>query len=260
MTTGAVRIFLPILREVDGELTVPIPERVRILRELEFDLEEIQSRFMTQGLSAEEARLRALEALVPDGTALKELGKLHAPTYLRITRHMSGDRLRIMERSALGLSAMSVLLGATLGLSHVDLLRDPSPFLWPVLGLGALLFTVLIATGFGLWIKGDHRKPDRALRGILALAGVTLATGISGVLFDFFRLAGTLEESPELASELTLQWLVRDCSLLSVSILVALAGGLIWFILTQWLTLVSGARSDVLGLGRTAGPHQEMKS
>jgi len=28
----------------------------------------------------------------------------------------------------------------------------------------------------------------------------------------------------------------------------ALAGGLAWFILTQWLTTVSGARREVLGL------------
>ena len=38
MTTRAVRPFLPALREVEGRLKVPIPERVRILLELEFDL------------------------------------------------------------------------------------------------------------------------------------------------------------------------------------------------------------------------------
>ena len=114
MTTDAVRSFLPILREVERELSVPIPERVRILRELEFDLEGLRSRFMAQGLPAEEARVRALEALVPDGTALEELGRLHAPTYLRITRHLSENRLRIIERSALALSTTSVILGGTL--------------------------------------------------------------------------------------------------------------------------------------------------
>jgi hypothetical protein len=260
MTTDAVRSFLPILREVERGLSVPIPERVRILRELEFDLEELRNRFMAQGLPAEEARIRALEALVPDGTALEELGRLHAPTYLRITRHMSEDRLRIMERSALGLSTISVLLGATLGLSRVDLLRDPSPFLWPVLGLGALLFMALIAKAFGLWIKGDHRRPDSGLGGILALAGATLATGTSGVLFDFYRLAEILERSPHLGEELVRQWLVSDSSLLLVSILIALAGGLFWFILTQWLTLVSGAHREVLGLGPIEGRQKEIRS
>ena len=260
MTTEAVRSFLPILREVERELSVPIPERVRILRELEFDLEELRNRFMAEGLPAEEARLRALDALVPDGIALQELGSLHAPAYLRITRHINEHRLRIMERSALGLSTVFVLLGSTLGLSHVDLLRDPSPFLWPVLGLGALLFTAILAKAFELWIKGDHRRPGRGLGGILALAGATLTTGLSGALFDFYRLTGILERTPDLVGELVPEWLVRDCSLLSVSILLALAGALTWFVLTQWLTLVTGARSEVLGLSDRDGSHKEMKS
>lgn len=40
MTVPATREFLPALRELEGRLSVPIPERVRILRELEFDLEQ----------------------------------------------------------------------------------------------------------------------------------------------------------------------------------------------------------------------------
>lgn len=43
MTVPATREFLPALRELEGRLSVPIPERVRILRELEFDLEDRKS-------------------------------------------------------------------------------------------------------------------------------------------------------------------------------------------------------------------------
>jgi len=260
MTTDAVRTFLPVLRDIERKLTLPIPDRVRILRELEFDLEELRSQFVAQGLPAEEARIRALEALVPDGTSLKELGRLHAPTYLRITRHLSETRLRIMERTTLALATLFVLLGETMALLRADLLRDPSPFLWPVLGIGAVLFTAIIAKAFELWIKGDHRKPGRGLGAILALSGTTLATGFCGALFDFYRLVGVLERSPSLVGELGPPWLVRECSLLSVSILLALAGSLTWFILTQWLTLVSGARHDALGFDRSEGPHKEIKS
>ncbi len=41
MSTPAARPFLPALREVEGRLSVPIQERVRILLELEFDLEQL---------------------------------------------------------------------------------------------------------------------------------------------------------------------------------------------------------------------------
>lgn len=251
MNAGAARLFLPTLRDVERELRVPIPERVRILRELEFDLEELRDRLVAHGVSADEARTRALDALVPDRTALRELGRLHAPLYRRVTRHLSGGRLRVLERSALALAIASVLLVQGSALVRANLLRDPSPFLWPVLGLGALLFAATLAKVFELWIKGDHTTPDRGLRGILVLAGVTLAAGVGGAFVDFYRLAGMLEGAPELAVTLTSQWLLRDSVLLSVSLLLSLAGGLAWFVLTQWLTLVSGDRRDVLGLGHT---------
>ena len=249
MSSGAARVFLPALREVERGLLVPIPEQVRILRELEFDLEELRKRLMADGLSPEEAGGRALEALVPDQIALRDLGRLHSPLYRRVTRHVSGENLRMLERSALVASTTAVLIVEAQVLIRADLLRDPSPFLWPVLGVGALLFAAIVDKAFELWIKRDHRTPEHGLGGILALAGATLTVGLSGVLFDFYRLAEVLEGTPQSALALGSQWLVRDAALLSISILLALAGGLAWFVLSQWLTLVSGARRDALGLG-----------
>ena len=72
--------------------------------------------------------------------------------------------------------------------------------------------------------------------------------GLCGAMLDFIRLTGTLETAPQLAETLAPDWLVRDLVLLSVSILLALAGALAWLVLTQWLTLVTGARRDVLDL------------
>jgi len=243
-----VRVFLPTLRKIEPELMIPIPDQIRILRELEFDLEGLRTLLVDQGLSAEEARNRALDALVPDHRAIQELGRLHAPLYRRATRHLSEDRLRILERSALALVTASVLIVQAIALVQANLLRDASPFLWPVLGLGALLFTSIAAKIFELWVKGDHRAPDRGLQLILILAGVIFATGMSGVFVDFYRLAESLERAPGMAEALAPLWLVRDCALLSVSMMLALAGGLTWFVLTQWLTLVTGARREVLGL------------
>lgn len=254
MTARAARVFLPTLREVERELTVPIPDRVRILRELEFDLEELRGRFEAEGLQIEEARVRALEVLVPDRRTLIELGRVHSPLYTRSTRRLSDHSLRIVERSALALATAIVVLAETQVLLGADLLGGPSPFIWPVLGLGAVLFAVILAKAFGVWVKGDHRVSADGLRGILALAGATLAAGVGGTLIDFYRLAAVLEKAPELAETLAIQWLVRDSALLSVSILLALSGALAWFTLTQWFTLVSWARRDVLGLGQTLHP------
>jgi hypothetical protein len=72
--------------------------------------------------------------------------------------------------------------------------------------------------------------------------------GTVGVLLDTYRLAATLEGAPDLAGPLAAEWLIRNCVLLAVSILLALAGALAWFVIRQWLALVSGARAEVLGL------------
>ena len=248
MSGSAVGRFTPVLREVERGLALPIPDRVRILRELEYDLEELCARLVAGGLSDEVARGRAIQALVPDSATLHELDRLHAPWYRRVTRHLTADHLRLVERSALAIATASVVIVQTVTLLRVDLLRDPSPFLWPILGLGALLFATVVTKVFELWIKGDHRSPAQGLNTILALAVATVLTGVGGMLFDLYRLAGALERAPELADIVAGQWLLRDLTLLSISVLLALGGGLAWFVLNQWLSLVDGARSDVLGL------------
>ncbi len=248
MSGPAARGFAPVLREVERGLALPIPDRVRILRELKYDLEELCERLVADGLSPEVARGRAVQALVPDRATLRELDRLHAPWYRRVTRHLTADRLRLAERGVLAIATASMVIVQTVTLLRVDLLRDPSPFLWPVLGLGALLFATVVTKIFNFWIKGDHRTPGQGLSTILALAGATVLTGLGGMLFDLYRLAGALERASELTDVVAGEWLLRDLTLLSISILLALGGGLAWLVLNQWLSLVSGARRDVLGL------------
>ncbi len=242
------RAFLPTLRRLDRDLTVSIPDRLRILRELEFDLEALSSELEARGMHPKNARARALDALVPDGATLRELDRLHASHYRRLTRHFSPGRLRVLERSALALATAVVLLAESLALLRADWLRHASPFLWPVLGLGALLFAAIAALSFGLWVKHDHQNPAGNLRVILLLSGLTLATGILGALADFLQVAGALEAEPGLAASILPGWLAGSCVLLAFSLLLTLAGGLAWFIPTHWLALVSGAHAELLGV------------
>lgn len=53
------------LREVERGLALPIPDRVRILRELEYDLEELRDLLVTGGLAPDVARHRALRRSFP---------------------------------------------------------------------------------------------------------------------------------------------------------------------------------------------------
>lgn len=254
MTTSGPGAFAPVLREVERDLTLPIPARVRILRELQADLEELMDRFVDDGHPPDRARTMALEALVPDPETIKTLGELHSPLYRRITRRMSTHRVRFVERSVLVCSTLTVLVLQGMTLFQADLLRRPSPFLIPVLLAGAGLFALVVWKAFRFWIKKDHLNPGSGLSVILAASCVSLSLGIIGIVFDFYWLAVILERSPELAGILVADWLVRDAALLSVAILIALMGGLAWFVMSQWLAWVSGARHELLGSGPMAHP------
>jgi len=260
MSPGVARGFVATLRDVERALALPLPRRVRILRELEFDLEEFRNRLVADGLPLEEANARALEALAPDRHALQELDRVHAPLYTRIARRFGGHRVRVAERTALVLATLAVLLLEAAPLVRADLLRAPSPFLWVVLGVGAVLGATIVATAFRMWIKWNREPPVGGLAAVLALSGLVLATGLGGTLVDLYRLASALERAPELAGTLAIRWLVQDSALLAVSMLIALAGGLAWFVSTRWLAVVSGAQREVLGFVGARNRHPDARS
>jgi hypothetical protein len=248
MSAGSHRVFLPALRELEGRLSLPIPDKTRILAELEWDLEALWAGMVAQGITADEAEKKALQTLIPDVHTLEELGRLHAPLYRRATEGVRNERLRLLERSALALVMAGVLAFQTYALLQADLLGNPSPYLWPVLGGGALLLGTIVAKAFQLWIKGDHRHPDRGVQFILLLSVLILIMGISGTFMDLFQFTQILEATPSQLQLLAPTWLVRECTLLAISILLAMAGGFFWFVITQWLTLVRGAHRQALGL------------
>lgn len=252
MTPRADRPFLSTLRKVERQLGLPIPARLRILMELESDLEGLRGQLEAEGIGAEDAQARSVDVLAPDPHTIRELGRLYAPRYRQVMSHLAQDRVRLLERLALAILTVSVLVAETLTLLRADLLRDPSPFLWLVLCLGALLFAIGIGEGFAIWVKGDHRLTHHGSQAVLVTAGATLTAGLLEALVDGYRLLGNLEGEGVLLRSLLFQWLEREVGLLAVSLVLALAGGLAWFILSQWLTTVSGARRDVLGLGPTA--------
>lgn len=248
MSARAVGGFLPVLREVEAGLSLPIPDRVRILRELEADLLDLSERFVAQGLSPDEARARAREALVPDGEALRALDRLHTPLYRRLTRHVADDRLRMAERIALLVTTTVVVLLGTSVLWRVDLLSSPSPFLWPVLSVGGVLVALVATKAFQLWIKGDHSRPSQGLGLLQFLSAGSLGLGVVGVLVDFFFMAAAVEAVPADAFQQSVAWLERDSALLAVAILIALVGGLAWFVLAQWVAVIESQHREVLGL------------
>lgn len=239
--------FLAELRRVEAELPVPLPDRLRFLRELEYDLEALRSELVAQGLDADEAHHRAVEALLPGGGALAHLADVHRPAYRRLTHALAPHRLRRLERGALALATVSVLLVQAGLLVRADLARDPSPFLAPVVVLGGFLFALCAWKVFKLWIKRDHRDPERGLTAIACFSIGVVGVAFAGALVDTYHLAAALEHSSASATPVVTRWIVRECVLLATAIIFALGGGLTWFVIEQWRASVDEARREILG-------------
>jgi hypothetical protein len=248
VSAASGRTVSNLLHEVSARLTGPLPTRTRFLEELASDLEELTAHLVASGLTPEQARTRAVEALVPDESTAAWLAHLHAPLYARATRGWQANRLRLIERGLLTAAFVVVLALQGVAVLRMDLIAFASPALWAVLASGSMVVVALIAKGFQLWIKRDHVDLRKGLGTIPALSAVPPFLGLVGVWADVHQLAATLEASPELAPELVLGSLIQDAALLAVAILLALVGAIGWLAITQWIVIHEDAHRRALDL------------
>jgi hypothetical protein len=226
---------------------MPLPTQTRILRELEADLEDLAAQLIEAGIEPGEARRRAEEALVPDGAAVSALTRIHETAYRRLTRRFPAERVLRLERQGFLACTGALLLVQGALLAGTDLLAYASPFLWPVLFLGSLSAALALWKAFELWVKRDHARMRRGVDGLLGLAVVTMTVGATGVVLDLSRLAATVEKNPELLGSILPFWLIREAGLLAASLLIALGGGLAWFVLSQWIVHVETEHRELVG-------------
>jgi len=240
--------FAPELQTLGEKLTVPIPDRVRILRELSGDLHALTERLVADGVTPDEARRRATQALVPDEQTLRALERLHEPLYVRLTRRIDPSRLRTLERRGLVAATVFMVGASGLALASVDVVNAVSRFQWPVMIVGGLTFAAGLAKAFEIWIKGDHSRIRRGLSVILFLSLSQLAIVTLGVMVDLYVAASTVESTPALAEATMFGWIFASSLLMATGLLFALAGTLAWFVIDHWVTHIESAHREVLGL------------
>ena len=246
MSTPTRSVEVSSLERLSNQLTTPLPRKTRFLRELTGDLQDLTRRFVSDGLTAEEARRRAFEALVPDDTAVAHLERVHRSWYRKQTRRWTDEGLRRFERTLL-IGAFLVLLVAETGaILQVDFSGYVSAVLWPVVATGTGVVLLVLAKAFELWIKEEHRSPRRGLRALIGLSTAPSLIALIGLQLDVIRLAATLERSPELANALVVRSLIENCATLSIAILFGLVGGIGWLVFTQWIAIQEDAHRRAL--------------
>lgn len=244
-----MRRFEAVLRRIGARLELPHPARSRVLHEIASDLEAAYGAYRTRGLDEEEAARRAERLLDPSWAALEALERVHAPLYRRWLARFSQRTRHRAERAVLVVLAVTVLAGGVAGLVGAEVLRDPSPFLWPVLGLGAAALALGVGKAFLLYVKRDHspRRLRGGLSALLVLGSAILTVGAVGVVIDAYRLAGAVVGAVESQVPLTLRWIRQDGTLLVVSLLLALALALVWFVCLRRAIAIEHAEAEIFG-------------
>lgn len=239
--TGAV------LTRIEAGLMLPIGRRLRILREVAADIEDLRDQFIAEGLSVQEAQARAVECVEPDAETLEVLTRLHRPAYDRLTGSVDPVRIMRMERGLLLVSTGVLLVGLLFSLGSQRLINDPSPFVIPALVAGGALISAVLMAVFQTVVRGSEHLHQSSLRRLLWLAVVVPCLGVGGFVMDSFTLAGILERDPDQVGQLLVPWLLQEATLLAVILAFSLVGSLAWYVLWQWKAATELARAQLLG-------------
>lgn len=232
------------LRALARRLDLPEPVRSRTLLELRADLEDMATALRSEGMDEDEARRRSLAMLLPSPAAIAEIRALHRPLRDRLVDRWSARGRHRLEHGLLAVTATVALGGGLLLLGGLDLLASPSPWLWPVLGIAALVAGVGAAE-----LHPPTRGGSRSWSTVLPILGVAaIVVAVGGAIADAWSLAGRLAAAPDAAASGILVWLRRDAALLSVSLLVATAAGLVELRLAIRAARVTEAEAAALGL------------
>jgi len=244
-----VRRFVPELRRISAELTVPEPARSRILLEMAADLEALYEHYRARGMDDEEAGRRAEAQLLAGPEALQGLILLHTTGYQRwVGRAAGGIRwgfdLLLFAAGVLPL----VLVSSVVVLSQ---LREPAGgvALWLVLALGVWVM------GIGCWkgwllLVARERSPRRLHRGLIGLLAAGFAGPLIGGTAFLLSLVAGAQRLSQTTDDIAVAGFAREMveggTVFGLGILLTFAAGLIWYILVNRVARIEQQESAAL--------------
>lgn len=225
--------FADVLRATGDRLDLPQPARLRVLRELAADLEDLYDAYRARGCDEAEARRRAVESMDLSADALAALGAVHRGPVRRLLDRVSPDALARWERTLLG---VLTLLALAVAVSLVDgrtVFADAGPWILAVLPAAAAALLIALAKAYQILLKQDHhpRRLHRGMDGLRILALVLPLLGLLGGWSEAYRLSVDAAAAARPLAALLLAWGLRASALLVISLALGLLTALAWFFL-----------------------------
>jgi hypothetical protein len=244
-----VRRFIPALRRISGDLSLPEPAKSRVLLEMASDLESLFEHYRGRGLDEEEAARLTEEKLLASPEALRHLVAVHTTGYQRwVARAAGGLRWGFnLLLFAVGVVPM-VAMGAWVAAGEFRLLGG-APLLWPMLLLAATAAAITAVKGWQLYVARERSTPrlHRWLPTLVFLGVLAPVLGAVAFLTTLYRsaMAGMGGAGPAMQREVAAQ-IARDGALFALGLLLGIAAGVTWFVLVNRIAAIEQAESAAL--------------
>ncbi|MFC1629134.1 hypothetical protein ACFL3H_08490 [Gemmatimonadota bacterium] len=240
--------FAALLTEIDERLNLHQPAKGRILLEIAADIHDLFDYYQSCGMSEEAAQAAAEENFDISDDVLADLIQLHQTRYQRFIDRLSVQAPTRWERTSLALLVMIMAFSGGPVIVGGDILRQSSPIVWPMLGIGIAGLALGLRLFQQLFIKKNHRSGQRR-RGMSVLLGLSVSSiilGVFGFAIELYLALKRLMFSSEGLWSMTIDWLLRGAPVFLLGLLTAMVIALIWFVLINRIQKIEQAEVEYL--------------
>jgi len=249
--------FTPLLRKINKRLTLPQPEKSRILLELAADMKDMFEFQIDKGKSEENAMELIKEKFDFSEEALKELVNVHESFFRRLLNRLSDQAQSRWERIILLIILISITIISGTIISTKEFFLRSSYFIIPLSGVAIAIILVSLIKFYSLFIKKEHdiRTLHTKLPMILFLGGTGLLIGIAGNFVELY-LAGTegflLETNLYFFLSMVtdynpiINWFFKSSTLMMSCLLITILSAVLWYLLYNKIKRIELAQAVLL--------------
>jgi hypothetical protein len=239
--------FAPLIMEISERLCVPQPAKSHILLEIAADLEDLYSHYLAGGMAPEEAAARTRSTLELSDDALANLIRIHEPPLRRLLERLSEQARSLWERLTLLVVTLFVVVLTVSELLSADTLATGGRFVWPLAAIAMTAALITLVRIYTLYLKQDHdlHHLRRGLDPLLFLATASLAVGLFGLIVEVYVTARHILTDIDWAQLHFIDCLIRISVMSIVSMVVAIAIGMAWFVLLSKVQRIERAEAEV---------------
>lgn len=211
---------------MSAALDLPEPQKSRVILEIAEDLECLAAEYRAAGVEEDEAIARAQDRLLVSPEAVRALVRLHTSGPERFFSRLASHLQTGFNAFLFAAATLPLLLAGTLVVAGEVPHRLNAPLLWPLL-LGGLAMLATAARSARV-IRRRCRPlatARRAAFSLLPLAAIVGAIGLLGFFWKLYSVAQLLGSGRSDDLTALVSHLVAGASLLTLGLLVAIAGG-----------------------------------